>query len=167
LKHGYLAAVAVFALGLSAAQAAEIASPADKAFIAKVSQGGMFEVQLGQLAVTQGSTQDIRDQGATEAHDHALVGAKLKSIASDEMFTFPGTLNASFQKELDDAKAKTGPAFDQTYLHDMLMVHAGDGAAFAKEATTGGDPKLRDFATETHRIVVRHIGELRALPAAE
>jgi putative membrane protein len=166
LKHAPLAAAALFVLGLSAAQAAETASPTDKAFIAKVSQGGMFEVQLGQLAATQGSTQDIRDQGATEAHDHALVGAKLKSIASDEMVTFPDTLNPTFQSKLDAAKALTGAAFDQLYLHDMLMVHAGDGAAFAKESTVGGDPKLRAFATETHRIVVRHIGELKALPAA-
>ena len=48
----------------------------------------------------------------------------------------------------------------------MLTIHDKDGAAFAKEAVDGDDPKLKAFAAETHRIVERHIGELKALPAA-
>ena len=49
------------------AQAAAPVSAADRAFVAMVSQGGMFEVQAGTLAATQGATQDIRDQGTTRA----------------------------------------------------------------------------------------------------
>jgi putative membrane protein len=137
-------------------------SAADKHFVAMVSQGGMFEVKAGELAAEQGSTQDIKDQGTTEAHDHKLVGEKLKSIASASGLSFPDTLNADFQKKLDDLKALSGSAFDAAYLADMRDIHAKDGAAFAKEAKAGSDPALRDFATETHRIVVRHIGELQA-----
>ena len=129
-----------------------------------VSQGGMFEVKAGQLAADQGSTQDVRDQGATEAHDHGLVGDKLKSIAVADGIETSDTLNAQFQKQLDGLKALSGVAFDAAYLRQMLAVHDADGAAFAKEAKAGADPKLRAFASETHRIVVRHIGELRARP---
>ena len=45
----------------------------------------------------------------------------------------------------------------------MKDIHAKDGAAFAKESTSGTDPQLRAFAAETHRIVERHIGELKAV----
>ena len=45
----------------------------------------------------------------------------------------------------------------------MEAIHAKDGAAFAKEAKSGTNPNLRAFATETHRIVERHIGELKAV----
>ena len=107
MRLSALAAAATFAVTAPCfvAHAAETASATDKTFIAKVSQGGMFGVQAGQLAAAQGSTQDIRDQGNTEAHDHMLVGSKLKSIVSDEGLTFPSTLNPSFQKELADLKA--------------------------------------------------------------
>ncbi len=159
------AALAATALIGAPAVAAETASAADKAFIAMVSQGGMFEVQAGQLAETQGGTQDIRDQGNTEAHDHQLVGDKLKSIASDEGVSFPGALNPMFSAELGTLKAAQGPAFDRLYLRDMEAIHAKDGAAFLKETEIGGDPRLKAFAAETHRIVERHIGELKALPA--
>ena len=164
LKHAssLLLSAVLTAGSLPSAWAAGAVSAADRAFVAKVSQGGMFEVKAGQLAADQGHDQDIRDQGTTEAHDHGLVGDTLKSIASDVGITFPDTLDAQFQKELDDLKALSGTAFDAAYLRDMEAIHAKDGAAFATEARGGTDPKLRAFATETHRIVVRHIGELRA-----
>nr|WP_321983585.1 DUF4142 domain-containing protein [uncultured Lichenicoccus sp.] len=143
------------------------ASPTDEAFVAKVSQGGMFEVKLGQVAADQGSSQDIRDQGNTEQHDHMLVGDKLKSIASGIGITFPATLNAQFQGKLDHLKSLLGSAFDGAYLRAMEDIHAKDGAAFAKEAAHGSDAKLRAFAAETHRIVERHVGELKAIGPAQ
>jgi putative membrane protein len=152
---------------VSTAHAADALSPNDRAFIAKVSQGGMFEVEAGQLASTQGSTQDIKDQGSTEAHDHQLVGDKLKSIASDADVTFPSSLNNKFQAELDDLKKLSGVAFDAAYLRDMKEIHAIDGAAFKSEAASTSYAPLKAFASETHRIVLRHIGELNAIgPAA-
>jgi putative membrane protein len=158
-----LIAVAAGALPLSA-QAAETVSAADQAFVAMVSQGGMFEVKAGQLAAGQGSTQDIRDQGATESHDHQLVGDKLSSIAKGAGIPVADSLNAQFQQKLDNLKSLSGPAFDAAYLNDMNDIHNKDGAAFAKEAASGTNPDLRAFATETHRIVVRHLGELHAKP---
>ena len=162
MKHTLLPLLAAL-LSIPAARAADAVSAADRTFIASVSQGGMFEVRAGQLGAEQGYAQDIKDQGTTEAHDHKLVGDKLKSIASDAGIQVPDGLNAQFQKELDDLKALSGPAFDNAYLRDMEAIHAKDGAAFAKEANSGTNPKLRAFAAETHRIVERHIGELRAV----
>ncbi len=157
-----LAILAVASLVPAAARAADPVSDADKAFVPMVSQGGMFEVKAGQVAADQGSTQDIKDQGSTEAHDHQLVGDKLKSIASGAGLQIADGLNPQFQKKLDDLKALSGSAFDAAYLHEMDDIHKKDGAAFAKEAKSGTNPALRDFATETHRIVVRHLGELHA-----
>jgi putative membrane protein len=148
--------------GLGASQAADAVSDADKAFVAKVSQGGMYEVQLGKLAETKGTTQDIKDQGTTETHDHTLVGDKLKSIASSNSLDFPDKLNAEFQARLDKMNALPAEKFDAAYVKDMKKIHAADGAAFATEATSGTNPALKGFAAETHRIVERHLGELNA-----
>jgi predicted outer membrane protein len=63
-----------------AVRAADTVSDADRAFVAKVSQGGMYEVELGKLAEAGAAKQDVKDQGNTEVHDHTLVGEKLKSI---------------------------------------------------------------------------------------
>jgi putative membrane protein len=163
MRHLLPALLATTMLTATVARAADRLSEADRTFVAMVSQGGMFEVKVGELGAIQGSAQDIKDQGTTEAHDHQLVGAKLKSIASANELSFPDTLNASFRKELDTLKGLSGTAFDAAYLRDMEDIHAKDGAAFKQEAMDGTNPALRAFAAETYRIVERHIGELKAI----
>ena len=158
-------------LGLAAASMIGIsgsaaATAADQAFVAKVSQGGMFEVQAGRLAADKGSTQDVRDFGVMEAHDHALVGDKLKANAGAEKISVSSQPNAEFSGKLDHLKALSGPAFDQAYLSEMATLHAADGAAFAKVARTGETAGMRAFGAETHRIVQRHIGAIQAVPPA-
>ena len=91
----------------------------------------------------------------------------MKAIATANGVAFPQSLNSQFQKELDDLSALSGPAFDAAYLRDMKDIHTKDGAAFAKESTTGANVALKAFASETHRIVLRHIGELSAIGATE
>ena len=155
--------LAMTVVSLSIVYAADSLSSADHSFAATVSQGGMFEVKAGRAAADKGNTQDIEDQGFTEAHDHQLVGDKLKAIAEANGVEFPQSLNSQFQRELDDLTALSGPAFDAAYLMDMKDIHAKDGAAFAKESTAGTNIALKKFASETHRIVLRHIGELSAI----
>jgi putative membrane protein len=145
-----------------AAYAADSFSDADKVFVAKVSQGGMYEVELGKLAETKAVTQDIKDQGNTEAHDHKLVGDKLKAIVKANGMAFPKSPNSEFQARLDKMKALPASEFEAAYIKDMQEIHDADGAAFAQEAASGSNPDLKAFAAETYRIVQRHLGELGA-----
>jgi putative membrane protein len=154
------AGLVLCAASVTPTYAAETASPADKAFVAKVSQGGMFEVALGKLAADKGATQEIRDNGVTEAHDHELVGAKLKSVSTDAGVQFDSKLNPEFQGKLDKLGALSGKAFDAAYVTAMEEVHKIDGGLFAKEAKEGGTSGFKAFAAETHSIVGMHIGAL-------
>ena len=143
-------------------RAAEPFSEADKAFVAMVSQGGMYEVELGKLAETKATTQDLKDQANTEVHDHQLVGGKLKAIMEANGSEFPKALNSEFQARLEKIRALPADQFDAAYVADMEKIHDADGAAFAKEAKGGTNADLKAFAAETHRIVQRHLGELGA-----
>jgi putative membrane protein len=150
---------------VSVSSYAQTATPDDKAFVAKVSQGGMFEVAAGRLAITKGSTQDVRDFATAEVHDHMLVGAKLKKTAAEVGITFSTEPNAMFAAKLKHLESLSGLEFDQAYLSAMDELHGIDGAAFAKESANGGTAAFRAFGAETHRIVLRHIGAIRAVPA--
>ena len=144
---------------------AQTATPDDRAFVAKVSQGGMFEVAAGRLAITKGSTQDVRDFATAEVHDHTLVGAKLKKVSAQSGIPVASSLNTEFSTKLKHLSSLNGHAFDEAYLTEMGTLHDKDGAAFADEAAKGGTAAFRAFGTETHRIVQRHIGAIQAVPA--
>jgi putative membrane protein len=154
--------VFTFTLSPGLARAANSFSDQDKTFFAKVSQGGMYEVELGKLAQDKAVTQDVKDSGNTEMHDHMLVGDKLKSIVEANGMQFPSSLNAEFQARLDKMSALPAGQFDAAYIDDMKKIHLADGAAFKKEASEGSNPDLKAFAAETYRIVQRHLGELGA-----
>jgi putative membrane protein len=154
----------LIAAGAATPAFAATATQADRAFVAKVSQGGMFEVKAGRLAAQKASAQDVRDFGAMEAHDHTLVGDKLKAISTSEGVALAPRLNAEFQGKLDHLMTLSGKAFDDAYMKEMSTLHAGDGAAFAKESSDGGSQAYRAFGAETHLIVQRHIGAIHAAP---
>jgi putative membrane protein len=157
-----MAASLLIVSSVNEVKAADAFSDADKAFVAKVSQGGMYEVALGKVAESQAMAQDVKDSGNTEVHDHRLVGEKLKSIMEANGLQFPTMLNSEFQERLDKISALPADKFDAAYLRDMRKIHKADGAAFAEEAKSGTNPALKEFADETHRIVMRHLGELDA-----
>jgi putative membrane protein len=134
----------------------------DQAFVAQVSQGGMYEVEASELAVQRASTPDTKDWANTEVHDHELVNARLKEIASAQGISVVSDLNSTFRQRLAALK-RTSPAdFDRAYIEDMREIHDKDEKLFAKEAVDGsGDFKL--FAHQTDLIVKRHIGALQAV----
>jgi len=138
------------------------ASDTDRAFVAKVSQGGRYEVEASQLAVHKAMAQDVKDLAVMEVHDHQLVGDKLKAISAAEGAPIAPTLSADFQQKLDHLKTLSGSAFDSAYLAEMDTIHDKDEKLFAQESMDG-TPKYKAFAAETDRIVKRHIGALHGV----
>ena len=149
---------------VASAEAAPNLSDGDQSFMAKVSQGGMYEVAASRVAAEKAARQDIVDIGFTEVHDHILVGAKLRRIATSVGVDLPKALNADFSGRVTRLRSLSGRAFDNYYLQEMDTIHQADGGAFAKEAEDGTNPDLRAFAAETVLIVKRHLGSIHALP---
>ena len=157
----WVAAAVVMVLPVSAVFAAGSASDTDKAFQAKVSQGGMYEVEASKVAVTRAMAPDVRDLAVMEVHDHELVGAELKKISLAGGLSFPSALNAEFSARLAKLKAVPAAQFDAAYIADMDAIHDKDEKLFAQESMDGsGD--FKGFAGRTDKIVKRHIGALHA-----
>ena len=125
---------------------AQGASPADKTFVSKVSQGGAYEVEASRLAELKANAQDVKDQAVTEVHDHGLVNRELQKVASAKGIQFPAGLNASFEQRLDKLRSTPSDQFDRAYIADMEEIHDGDEKLFAQEAQQGGSPEFKAFA---------------------
>ena len=141
------------------ASAAAPTTDTDKAFVAKVSQGGAYEVAASKFAVQHASMPDVKDQAIAEVHDHTLVGDQLKRISSSGGITITPELNQEFTERLAKLKSAAGPGFDAAYIDDMKSIHDKDEKLFAQEATDGSDA-FKTFAHQTDLIVKRHIGAL-------
>ena len=156
-----LVALAGLAYG-TAGVAAEPASAADRAFVAKVSQGGAYEVEAGRVAAGRGQTAFVRNFGVLESHDHEGVNAELKRISGTTGVTIAPGLNAEFTARLNKLRAVPAAQFDAFYLEDMKAIHHKDEGLFVQESGEG-TAGYKAFAHGTAVLVKAHLGWLDSL----
>jgi putative membrane protein len=132
-------------------------SSADSTFATKAAQGGLAEVQLGQLAKDKASNQAVKDFGQRMIDDHTKANDDLKNVASKEGITLPTSLDAKDQATYDRLSKLSGPEFDKAYMHDMVMDHRTDVNEFRRESEHGANPGLKAFATRTLPVLEQHL----------
>jgi len=138
-------------------------SPADKKFVREAAQGGMAEVELGKLAVQNASSDDVKKFGQRMIDDHSKANDKLKEVASKEGITLPNSLAATDQAIKTRLSKLSGDQFDKAYMKDMVRDHKKDVAAFQNESSTGSDPAVKHFASETLPTIQDHLKEAETI----
>jgi putative membrane protein len=153
------AALAVLSVGavMFAQESANRLSNPDSAFAMKAAQGGMAEVQLGQLATQNASNPDVKAFGQRMIDDHTKANERLKAIAGQKGFTLPANVDAKDQATYDRLSKLRGLEFDRAYASDMVKDHREDIAEFEKEANGGNDPDLKRFAADTLPTLREHL----------
>jgi putative membrane protein len=134
-------------------------TPADRHFMDKAAQGGMAEVELGQLAEKNAASQEVKDFGKRMVTDHSKANDQLKQVASKEGVTLPTTLDAKDQATLDHLSKLQGAAFDRAYMRDMVADHKKDVAEFKQESTSAHSPDVKDWASSTLPTLESHLQE--------
>lgn len=129
----------------------------DTKFAVAAADGGMMEVQLGQLAQTNGSSAQIKQLGQMMIDDHGKANEELKATAAQKNITLPTTLSEKSQKHYDELSKKTGADFDKAYADLMVSDHEDDIDAFKKEANDGKDADLKNWASGKIPTLEHHL----------
>ena len=132
-------------------------SNADKDFMTKAAQGGIAEVNAGQLAASKATANDVKDFGNRMVSDHGKANDELKSLATNKGVTLPTDTDADHKKASDALAAKTGKAFDKGYMTDMVKDHEKVVAMFDKESKDAQDPDLKSWVTKTLPTIQDHL----------
>jgi putative membrane protein len=155
----WMAVLALPVIGLTAAKSA------DESFYKDAAEGGLAEVDQGNLAQQKGQSQEVREFGAMMVHDHSAANDKLKAIASSKGIDLPRSSSVSQMATLAKLKVLSGDTFDKSYIKGMVKDHQDDIAAFKKEAKTGKDPEARQFAASTLPTLKEHLSKIQAIAA--
>lgn len=157
--------VVTLALALPLAANAAVAGK-DTEFRTKAAQGGMAEVALGQLAANKGSDPKIKEFGQHMVDDHGKANDELKAIAQRDGESLPTESSKQQQDAAQKLGLKSGKDFDAAYAQMMVKDHEEDVALFKKEAASGQDPEMKQFASKTLPTLEQHLKMARELPAA-
>src|SRR5690242_13165020 len=125
------------ALAVAATATAGAQSAGDQAFVSKLAGVGMAEVELGTLAKDKASSREVKAFGQRMIDDHSKAVAELKGIAQRKHFAWPAALPPDAVALKDKLSKLSGPAFDRTYIDEMVKGHTAVLAEVKQEAQTG------------------------------
>jgi putative membrane protein len=138
----------------------------DSAFYKHAAEGGIAEVELGNLAQKKSNNQDVKDFGALMVKDHSEANDKLKAVAASKNISLPSSPSVGQMATKAKLEVLSGDTFDKSYVKGMIKDHQEDIAMFQKEATSGQDPDAKAFARETLPTLKAHLKKIRAVAAS-
>jgi putative membrane protein len=147
----------------AAAQDSSTLSAADQKFVKEAAQGGLAEVELGQLATEKGSSDEVKKFGQRMVDDHGKANDELKQVASAKGIQLPTELNAKDKATKERLSKLSGDQFDKAYMADMVRDHKKDVAAFRRESKMAKDSDLKNFAAETLPTLEDHLKQAQSI----
>ncbi|WP_138501821.1 DUF4142 domain-containing protein [Nostoc sp. PA-18-2419] len=138
-------------------------SSSDKQFMTEAAQGGLAEVQLGQLALKRGTSNAVKQYAQRMIKDHTPVNNQLKQLAKKKGVTLPTKLDSTNQQVNQRLSKLSGTNFDRDYLNQMLQDHQKDVSAFQTEAQQGQDPDVKAFAAQKLPTLQEHLQQVSSL----
>jgi putative membrane protein len=129
----------------------------DEKFVTKAAQGGMAEVDLGNVAKQNGANDAVKQFGERMVTDHSKANDELKALAQQKNWTLPSEPKASDKSKKDRLSKMTGADFDKAYMRDMVQDHQADVKEFQKCATSCSDPDLKAWAAKTLPTLQDHL----------
>jgi len=136
---------------------------ADQSFLMHAAQSGLAEVELGQLAQRQASSQVIRDMGRRIAAEHTQANQELVQIARSKGITPPTQTDAGRQAIAAQLSQADGANFDRQFLMQQLSNHEMAVALYENQARNGTDPQVRGFASKWLPSIRNHTQDLRQM----
>jgi putative membrane protein len=145
---------------------AAVAGSPDSSFYKNAAEGGMSEVELGQLAQQKAANPSVKDFGAMMVKDHSAANDKLKALAASKQVSLPDSPSMMQKASKTKLNMMSGESFDKSYVKGMIDDHKQDIKEFQKEASEGKDPDAKAFASATLPTLQMHLEKIQAIAAA-
>jgi len=143
----------------------QAASTPDHHFASNAAAGGAAEVKFGELAQEKASDPAVKAFGKRMVDDHTKAGEQLKEVAQTENMTLPSDMKAVDKAHYDRLSKLSGSEFDRAYMQMMVKDHEEDVAEFKKEAASGKNAAMKNFAAQTLPNLEDHLKEAREIAA--
>lgn len=137
----------------------------DRKFVESAAQGGMFEVQVGQLAVSKASDPNVKSFAQMLVEQHTQANNELTQLANAKGVEMPAAPKHSQRREIEKLGKRSGADFDQHFVREVgIKAHEKDIKSFQKAAKDLKDPDLRGFAQKTLPMLQNHLAAAQRLP---
>ena len=137
---------------------------ASQKFLKAAIEGNFAEVEMGQLAKKQASSDGVRSFGDMLEKDHSAANQKATAAATSLGMTPPTSPNKKQKADYDKMSKLSGAQFDKMFATHMVADHKKDIKDYekaAKKKDPGG------YATETLPTLHKHLDTAQSLRAGD
>jgi putative membrane protein len=143
-------------------QSAQAITTLDREFLTVINFANLWEVPMGDLAAKRGTTQRVRDVGATIASDHRKLTTAVRDLAGKYGITLTDTPSSSTAKWMNEIRAASGDQFDKIFADRLRAAHGTVFSLVAEIRAGTRNSAIRDFAATANNIVMKHMSLLES-----
>ena len=114
-------------------------------FLVRAANGGMEEMQLGEIARQKAVNQNVKDFGTMMVKDHSAENDVVKAMAARRNVTLPTAVGDKEKKEINDLNKKSGAGFDIAYMKNMIRNHTKKIPLFENASDKVKDTEVKTF----------------------
>ncbi len=130
---------------------------ADADFAVKMADAGMFEVEMGKLALQNASSPKVKEYAQMMIDEHTKANNELMEAARTKNITLPAGLSDKCQKKFGELSKKKGKDFDKEYMSAMIDDHEEVLDVLNKQAENGNDADLKAWAQSKVGGIKQHL----------
>lgn len=136
----------------------------DRKAIMDMAMANMAEVEMGKMAQSKGTSEEVKAYGQQMIDDHGKALSEVQALAQAKGVTLPTALDAKHRKEADALDAMSGAAFDKAYMkragvRDHQTVHG----KLTNIESSARDPDVKAMATKMKPVVQQHLNSARQM----
>jgi putative membrane protein len=137
---------------------------ADRKFIQDAAEGGMFEVQIAQLAASKATNPDVKSLATTLVNDHTNANNELIQLANSKKVEVPAAPPRGKRKDIEDLGKLSGSEFDRRFLREVgIKDHEKDIKKFEKASEKAKDRDLKAWIDKTLPKLREHLATAQKL----
>ena len=146
-------------------QQAVTPTPTAQEFVDKAAKSDAYEIAAARLALTNASSQAVKDFANDMIKAHTDSTAKIKAAAAkaSPAITPDPALTDDQNDELAELGKKKGAEFDEDYIDDQVDAHQTALALMRDYAEHGDNADLKAAAGEIAPVVQRHLDHVKTM----
>lgn len=135
---------------------------ADKTFLDKVKQAGLWEIPMGDLAEQKGLSNRTKEVGKLIASDHRVLDDDVTRVAAKFGVSLPSEASLQQQGWMKEISSANGKKLDELFAQRLRFAHGVVYGAIAQVRAFSRNALMRDFATQCELFVARHMSLLES-----
>lgn len=136
---------------------------ADQIFANAVAQQSMTEVELGKLAASNATNEDVKTYAVQMTESNTKVNRRLKRVAAKGNVTISAALDTKSQARVEKLGKLTGSDFDRAFVKDQIQSGEKNLRAYEQELQNGADVGLKTLATRATPFMQKQLQAVKDL----